>query len=159
MFYKQLTTIFLILIVSLSTLHAQQTSAPALAAGDISDAELKRFSQAAGEIVAVQRQSQQKMQQAIVNNGIELQRYQQVVQAQQQGQQPQLTQEEQQAFSNIQQDITTIRQNDQSTIMGIFENYSFTESRFRQINETLRADTNLQQRFKAMQQQQQQGAE
>lgn len=152
MFYKSLVSIFSILMLSVGILPAQELN---MQQGqqdvEVSDAELERFAKAAGEIQVAQKGAQQKIRTAIEDEGMDMMRYQQIVQAKRQGKDANMSEKEDKAFSAVQQKAMEIQRNMQGKVSKILQSHSFEGMRFQKIAQAVQTDKSLQERLKALQ--------
>ena len=123
---------------------------------EVSDEELKTFIKVSGELQGMQMEMRQKMGQIVKDNGMEMQRFQEIARGKQQGQEVETTEEEEKAYSKIQQEMQQENKKLQKKMQKALDDHSMDRKRFMNISKALRQDKELQNRFQKVQQQQQQ---
>ncbi len=125
---------------------------------EVSDAELKKFANAAQQVQMLSQQSQQQMVSAVQEEGLDIERFNEIHQAQQNPQQKSnATDAEMKKFTAAMNQIQTIQNNTISKIQQKISDNGLTENRYQQISQAMQTDTSLQQRLQAIFQQEQQG--
>lgn len=122
---------------------------------EVSDTELQTFAQIMQEVQQVQKNSQGTMLKAIKDNGLEVQRYQEIARAKQKGQDANMSSEEQKAYQAVQEVLKQEQQKMRQKMNSILENYSMDRQRYIRISRALQRDQELQQRLQQLRQQQQ----
>jgi len=122
---------------------------------EVSDEELQNFLSASQEIQMLQLEMQQKLIEMVKNSSMSVERFQAISQKQQQGQQPQLSEEEKKAMESLQKQYMEEQQTLKPRMDSILLKYSFDQQRFMAISKAMRTDKELQKRFKELQQKKQ----
>jgi len=122
---------------------------------EVSDSELQTFAQIMQEVQQAQKVSQGAMLKAIKDNGLEVQRYQEIARAQQKGQDANMSSEEEKAYQAVQEVLKQEQQKMRQKMNSILENYSMDRQRYIRISRALQKDQELQQRLQQLRQQQQ----
>jgi len=122
---------------------------------EVSDEELKTFIKVSGELQGIQMEMRQKMGQIVKDNGMEMQRFQEIARGKQQGQKVETTKEEEKTYAAIQKEIQKEGNKVNKKMQKILDDYSMEQKRFQNIGKALRQDKELQNRFQKIQQQQQ----
>ena len=123
---------------------------------EVSDEELKTFIKVSGELQGMQMEMRQKMGQIVKDNGMDMQRFQEIARGKQQNQDVETTEEEEKAYSKIQQEMQQENKKLEKKMQKALDDNSMERQRFMQISKALRQDKELQNRFQKIQQQQQQ---
>ena len=122
---------------------------------EVSDDELQTFANIMREAQAVQKQAQGTMMKAIQESGIEMKRFQEISRAKRQGNEVEMSEEEKQAYSSIEQVMQEEQQKMKKKMSSIIEKYPMDQQRYMQINRALRKDKGMQKRLKQIISQQQ----
>ncbi|MFP4621593.1 MAG: DUF4168 domain-containing protein [Bacteroidales bacterium] len=123
---------------------------------EVSDSELENFANIMQESQKVQKEAQGVVVKAIEDNpDLEMKRYQEISQAQQQGEEVDMTDEEEEAYSAVQKVVEEEQQKMDKKMTAILEDYEMTEERYMEINKALRTDKELQKRLEEFMPQQQ----
>jgi len=122
----------------------------------VTDQELETLIKISRELQGIQMNSQGKIMKALKNNDLSMQRYKEITQAKRQGQDIEKTEEEEKSFSAIVQVAQREQKKLQQEIEAVLDKHSMSPKRFQQINQQLRTDKKLQNRFKKVQQKQMQ---
>lgn len=136
---------------------------------EVSDEELEKFVNVSQEIRKVRMKTQPKLQKAIKDEGLTMQRYQTIQQKEQGGQQQrqgskmqssnpdtaEISEAEKEKFKAAQEEVQKIQKNSRSQMMKVIEKNDLSRSRFQEIAKALRSDRELQQRMQKMQKQKQ----
>ena len=126
-------------------------------ATDVSDEELQEFAAIANELQGMSQQAQQQMMAAVQEEGLQVQRFSQIQQAQQSpDQQANATEEEMEQYNAALAELEKIQGEVQSEMQATIEEAGMTEMRYQQIGMAIRTNPELQAKFQAMQQPQQQ---
>lgn len=116
---------------------------------EVSDAELEKFANAFQHVRAITMEAQQKMTQVVQNEGLEIQRFNEIHSA---FLNPEMevttTPEEKQKHENILKEIETIQMSIQKDIEEKIQEQGLTLQRFEQIAMSLETDPELQQRLR-----------
>jgi len=156
MFNKYLVGILTVMLIWGGTLQAQvQKSMPQQNVDiTVNDKELKRFKKAVTEIQAIQQQSGAKMQKAIKDAGMTVQRYQEIDKKNRSGGQPEFKEGEKQKYSDAQKKVQTEQQAMSQKMQTVLDDHNFKQQRFMEINKALRQDEELFKRFQKIKVQQ-----
>lgn len=120
---------------------------------DISDEELQKFVDAYQEIQVENQKIQQKMIAKIQEEGMEVQRFTQIQQAQQNpDQEANVTAEEEKAIQNLMPKLQTIQQESQSVMQEKIEGAGLTMTRYQEIAQMVQQSPELQQKLQSMMQ-------
>jgi hypothetical protein len=136
------------------TLNQQQKRQPVDI--EVSDQELTNFVQASQELQMMQYQMQSKIMQSVKQSSMSMERFKEINKKQQQGQPPQLNDEEKKIMTSIQEQYKKEQQALKPKMDSVLKKYSLTQKRFMQISRAMRTDKDLQNRFKEIQKQRQQ---
>jgi len=129
---------------------------------EVSDEELKKFQDAQEEVSSVQEDSRSKMEAVVKDEGLSMERFQEISQKQmqqqqgQQGQQQQtqdldISDEEMEKFKKARQKIMDIQKSVQQNLMEAVKDAGLSPQRYQEISRAMRSDKELQQRFQSMQ--------
>lgn len=154
MTYKNVVLIFAALLAGLGSLNAQGQQLNMQSQGsnvEVSDAELERYVKAIQDVQAVNREMQMKVQKLIKDEGMEVNRYQEIVKAQRSGNSD-MSEEEQKKFDNLQGKIKEEQEGMRQKYRSILQDHNFENKRFTRISQAMRSDKELQKRFREMQQ-------
>jgi thiamine pyrophosphate-dependent acetolactate synthase large subunit-like protein len=120
---------------------------------DISDEELQKFVDAYQEIQLENQKIQQKMIAKIQEEGMEVDRFTQIQQAQQNpDQEADMTAEEEKAIQSLMPKLQTIQQESQSVMQERIENAGLTMTRYQEIAQMVQQSPELQQKLQGMMQ-------
>jgi hypothetical protein len=122
---------------------------------EVSDSELQTFAQIMQKVQQEQKKSQGKMLEAIKNNGMEVKRYQEIARAKNQGQNVEMTDQEQKAYQAIQQVMKKEQQKMNQKMQSILKQHKMGRRRYIQISRALQQDKELQKRLQNLQSNQQ----
>ncbi|MGM0496808.1 MAG: DUF4168 domain-containing protein [Bacteroidota bacterium] len=153
-----------LLVVSFLFINAAVSQVPQTQQGqqqqkvdiEVSDEELKTFIEVSGELQNMQMEMRQKMGQIVKDNGMEMKRYQEIARGEQQGQDVETSEEEEKAYSAIQNEMEQENKKLEKNMEKVLDDYDMERQRFMDISKALRQDEELQNRFQELQQQQQQ---
>lgn len=115
---------------------------------EVSDSELQTFAEIMQQAQQLQRQAQMSIMNAVKESDLEMNRFQEISQAQRQGQEVDMTQEEQEAYSDIQEVMNEEQEKMGEEITSVFDNSSMERQRYMEINTALRGNKELQDRLK-----------
>lgn len=122
--------------------------------GEISDKELQQFVSASQYVQVINQQAQQEMVTAVEKEGLQAQRYSEIQQAQQDpNQEADATDEELKQYEAATQELQKIQVQAQQQMQKKLNEEGLTESRFQEISMVLQSDPELQEKFRAIQQQ------
>lgn len=149
-----ITAIALVFMLSGTNLNAQQDIQMQQQEVDIevSDEELQKFVTASGEIQKLQQGSRDKMQQAIKDNGLTMQRYSEIQKGQSSGQEVDMDEEEKKAFEATKQAIREEQMKIQKKAGEILEKHEIERQRYMKISRAIQQDEELQKRYQKIQQ-------
>ncbi|MFO8236426.1 MAG: DUF4168 domain-containing protein [Bacteroidales bacterium] len=119
---------------------------------EISDEELQNFVEASQEIQMLNNELQDKMVELIENSDMGLDRFQEISQMQQQGQDASLSEEEESIMASIQEEMQKEQQAMRPKMDGILEDHGLDAERYMAISRAMQTDEELQQRYQEMQQ-------
>ncbi|MGM0441356.1 MAG: DUF4168 domain-containing protein [Elusimicrobiota bacterium] len=119
----------------------------AVESSDIEDEELEKFSEAMESIRPITSEAQSDMAKTIEDSDVSMERYQEVTMAQQQGQEADLSAEEEQQFQEINEKLQKLQTDIQEKQIKGIEEAGLDVERFQQISNALQQDPELQQRF------------
>ncbi len=125
---------------------------------DVSDDELQSFVDASMSAQAVQAESQQEMVAVVDEEGIDVQTYNDIMQAQQMGQSTEeldVSADDMEKFESAFEQIQEIEQEMEAELTGAIEGEGMDMDRFQEINMAVQQDPELQQRVQQMIQQEQ----
>jgi len=151
---KNLLKVFsLFIVVSIATSfvcaqqqHMQQPAQQEIET-DFSDNELEKFAEAAQEAQMVQQENQQEMMQAIEDEGITVQEFNQIFEATQNPEvDADITPEQEQAFNTAMQKINELQHEGDESIIEAIEDTGLTFEKYEQIMNAYRQDPEIQER-------------
>jgi hypothetical protein len=115
---------------------------------DVSDGEINQFASVFVELQSMNQGVQQEMMSAVEEEGIEVQRFNQIMQAQQDpNQEVDANEEELQNFAKASQAVEQIQAKVQKEMEKVITENDLTVQRYQQIMMAVRTDTELQQRL------------
>jgi len=117
---------------------------------EVSDSELQTFAKIMQKVQQEQKNSQGKMLKAIKDNGMEVQRYQEIARAQRQGQDVEMTEKEEKAYQAIQQVMKQEQQKMNQKMQSILQQHQMERRRYIQISRALQRDKELQKRLQEL---------
>lgn len=118
---------------------------------EISDEELQNFVKASQEIQMLNSELQDKMIKLIEDSDMSLDRFQEISQKQQQGQEASLSEEEESIMSSIQEKMSEEQQAMRPKMDKILEDHGLDAQRYMAVSRALQSDEELQQRYQQMQ--------
>ena len=126
-------------------LNQQLNQAPDI---DLSNAELQQFADAVESLQGIQQQARQDMLNAIQDEGLDANRYSQIMKSQQDPQSTiEVSDQEMEKFQAANEHIQEIEQDMRSTSMNAIEEEGFTPERFQTVLMAVRNDPELQQKL------------
>ncbi len=147
---KKITSLFLFFFAGIAIAFAQmpqETIEPADPAS-ISDTELEQFAGVFTKLQTMNQQIQQKMATAVEEEGIEVQRFNEIMNAQQDpNQEVDATEEELEKFAAAGQAIQEIQQSSQQDMQKVITDSELSLERYQSIMATLQNDAGLQERL------------
>ena len=115
---------------------------------EVSDSELETFATIMQAIQEFQKDAQMVITQTIADNpDIDMQQYQEISKAKRQGQEVDLSEEEEEAFNAIQQVIQEQQKKMDEEIESLLEEHEMEQKRYMEINHALQKDKELQERL------------
>lgn len=120
---------------------------------DISDADLQKFVNAFQKVQAENQKIQQKMIAEIQEEGMDIQRFSQIQQAQQNPEQEaEMTAEEENALENLMPKLQSIQQESQSVMQEKIKAAGLSMARYQEIAQMIQQSPELQQKLQSMMQ-------
>jgi hypothetical protein len=116
-------------------------------AQDISDEELEKFVEIDMQLQPMQQQAQQEMIATVEGKGMEVEKFQEIAQAQQQGNTADFTENELQNFTEINEELAEIDNQLQQDMKTKIEEEGVTIERYQQIAMAINQDQGLQQKL------------
>ncbi|SHJ19638.1 protein of unknown function [Tangfeifania diversioriginum] len=115
---------------------------------DVSDGEINQFASVFVELQSMNQGVQQEMMSAVADEGIEVQRFNEIMQAQQDpNQEVDASEDELQNFAKASQAVEQIQAKVQKEMEKVITENDLTVQRYQQIMMAVRTDTELQQRL------------
>lgn len=146
--------LFLGALLSTATVFAQQQQMPPqpepLSPEEVTDEHLEKISNVTKAGQEIQREADEKMKDVVEEVGMEYQRFQQIMMAQQNPQlanQLKLTTEEQQTLQKVQPELMQINQEAQQKYVTQIEGEGLTIQEFQQIAQAIQAHPEVAERF------------
>ena len=133
--------------------QGQQMQMNSAAADSISDKELKSFVKTTQEVQVLGQEMQMEMQSIIQEEDITMQRFQQIMQSQQNPQAAgdvEITEEEQEIINGLQPKLQKIGQEAQQKQIGVIQDNGLTLQRYQQIAQTVRSNPAMMQKVQKM---------
>lgn len=125
----------------------QQSAQPA----EITDAEMNNFATAFVEIQTIDEQLQQKMISAVQNEGLEVQRFNEILNAQQDpDQETDASEDELEKFASASQSVELIQNEGQEDMQKAITDNNLTVNRYQEIMTVMQSDPELQQRLQEL---------
>ncbi len=122
----------------------------------VSDSELESFANIMSKAQDAQNEAQMAIGKAIQNEpNLDRKRFQEIAQAQQQGNEVDMSPEEKKAYSAIQETIQKEQEKMDKKMASILKNNEMSQERYMEINQALRTDKELMNRFKNLMNKQQ----
>ncbi|MCF8338914.1 MAG: DUF4168 domain-containing protein [Bacteroidales bacterium] len=118
---------------------------------EVSDQELQKFVTASGEIQKLQKQSRSKMQQAIKDNGLTMQRYSEIQKKQSSGKEVDMNDKEKKAFEATKKSVRQEQMKIQKKAGEILKKHGIKRQRYMKISRAIRQDKELQKRYREIQ--------
>lgn len=138
---KQFAGLFMMFIFMWSNAYSQADQL-------VDDAELKQFADAFMQVQEVDQQAQQLMIAAVMDNGMTVERFNELFQAQQNpAQEADANEEELASYNEVMEDIMTIQENTQTVMEEKITDNGLTIDRYQQINQALQTSPELQQKL------------
>ncbi len=115
---------------------------------DVSDKEMERFVKVSDELEVVQQGAQEKMMNAIEENGLDVQRYSEIEQATRSGQEVDMSSEEEQAYQKTSEIVQAEQMKIQEEAQKLLNEHDFKEERYMKISQALRSDQELMEKYR-----------
>ena len=149
---------FILCLFSVNTVFAQTTAASAGTKTEISDSELKTYSDLIKELTKIQLETQEKINALIEKEGMPLEKYQKIEQAevlkkQNKPVKEKFTTAEMTKYDAISKKVVELRGELNKEIQDLFQNGNITPQKFQEINQALQEDMELQAKYKKYQEQ------
>lgn len=116
-------------------------------AQNISDEELEKFVDIDMQLQPLQQQAQQEMIAKVEENGMAVEKFQEIAQSQQQGDTASYSEEELQSFNEINEDLSEIDSQLRQEAEAKMEEEGVTMQRYQEIAMAINQDPNLQQKL------------
>ena len=154
-FIKKSAVFFSILVFSGIMAYSQQFQPPGQTQQTpVSDEEIQQFATAMNSVQTANQQAQQEMVKAVTDEGIEVSRYNEIYQAQQNpDKDASSSEEEMEQFRSASQAIQKIQQETQKQIEEDIQEAGLTLQRYQEIATQVQGDTDLQEKIKEQMQQ------
>jgi uncharacterized protein (DUF885 family) len=146
---KKLYGLFFIFLMGISTIFAQvPQQLPRQQTTDVSDSEIEQFALAFVEIQNIEQKIQPEMVQIVEKEGIEVQRFNEIMNAQQDpNQEVDAGEDELKKFAAANREIEDIQNRAQREMMGKIDEAGLTVERYQEIMTAVRNDPELQQKL------------
>lgn len=146
--------VLLLMAVFTTTLSAQTEPLPTQGQTqqiEVTDAELEKFAQAFQEMRMLNQQAQQKMAQVVEEEGLDIQRFNEIHQATvDPAKEADVTEEEQKQYQDITSELQGMQESFQQQMQEIITEQDLTLQEYEQIATQLQNDPELQERLKAV---------
>lgn len=146
--------IFFLMTVLTTTLSAQTEPLPTQGQTqqvEVSDAELEKFAQAFQEMRMLNQQAQQEMAQVVEEEGMDIQRFNEIHQATvDPAKEVDVTEEEQEQFQEITSELQGMQERFQKQMQEVITEQDLTIQEYEQIATQLQNDPELQERLRAV---------
>ena len=148
---KKLYGLFLILLMGVSVVFAQvPQQMPQQQTTEVSDGEMKQFAMAFVEIQNIEQKVQPEMIQAVEEEGIEVQRFNEIMNARQDpNQEVDASEDELKKFASANREIEDIQNRAQREMMEKIAESGLTVDRYQKIMVAVRNDPALQQKLQS----------
>ncbi|MFP4604189.1 MAG: DUF4168 domain-containing protein [Bacteroidales bacterium] len=144
-------TVTATLILSFVSLYGQNPQQGGNQQQDVSDEELEIFVKVLQETQNDEKKAQEEISQKIEEHpDIDLQKYQEIMQAQQQGQEADMTEEEEQAFNEMQEFAQDKQVKLDEKRGKVLEELGMSEEKFTEINQAVQSNQELMQKVQQM---------
>ena len=146
---KKLYGLLIVFLMGASVVFAQvPQQMPEQQTTDVSDDEIEQFALAFVEIQNIEQKVQPEMVQAVEKEGIEVQRFNEIMNAQEDpNQEVDASEDELKKFASANREIEDIQMRAQREMMGKITETGLTVERYREIMTALRNDPELQQKL------------
>ncbi len=140
---KKITSLLLFTLIGVMTAFAQSEQQK-----EVSGEELKQFASAFQQVQTVNQQAQQKMVSTVEEEGLEVQRYNEIQQAQQDpNQEDNATDEELKQYEAATQELEKIQAQAQQEMQGKIIEEGLTVNRYQEIAAIVQSNPELQQKL------------
>lgn len=147
---KKMYFIVVFFFLSISGIFAQLPQQPTQPA-EVSDAELVQFASAFNKIQSIDQQLQQKMLAAVQNEGIDVQKFNEILNAQQDpNQEVDATEEELKKFASAHKAVEQIQNQAQQDMQKVITDNKLTVPRYQDIMMAIQSDPDLQQKLQKL---------
>jgi hypothetical protein len=152
---KKLAGLFFIFLMGIGTVLAQvPQQLPQQQKNEVSDGEIEQFALAFVEIQNIEQKLQPEMVQAVEEEGIEVQRFNEIMNAQQDpNQEVDASEDELKKFAAANREIEDIQNRAQREMLGKIDEAGLTVERYQEIMNALQNDPELQQKLQQIVQQ------
>jgi len=117
---------------------------------DVSDKEMERFVKVSDELQTVQQKAQKKMMSAIEENGLDVQRYSEIEQANRSGKEVDMTDKEKAAYEKTSKVVQSEQMKIQQEAQKLLQKHDFEQQRYMKISQALRSDQELMQKYREL---------
>ncbi len=146
---KKLTSLFLTLLVSSTFVFAQTPQAPQDT--EVSDKEIKTFASAFQQVQALDQKAQQDMVKAVQDEGLSVQRFNEMLQSEEDpNQEANPTEEEKQQYENVNKQIAVIQQKTQQSMQKKIQDEGLSIQRYQEIAFAIQNSPELQEKFQGL---------
>lgn len=147
---KKIYPIAVFILLSATTILAQQPQQPDQPA-EVSDAELKQFASAYTTVQSINQQLEQKMVSAIQKEGLDVQKFNEILNAQQDpDQEVDASEEELEKFAAAHKSIEQIQSQGQQDIQKVITDNKLTMPRYQEIMMAVQSDPELQEKLQEL---------
>ncbi len=145
------SSLLLILALGVVSVKAQNTQLPQQQKVEVNDAELTKFAEAFQKMRMANQEAQMKMMKIIKDQGMELQRFNEIHQAKQNPDSDvETTSDEQEKYKAIVAELQALQPTFQKKMQDIISESGISMERYQQLAMALRTDQELQQRLSAL---------
>jgi hypothetical protein len=142
--FKKLSSLVIIFLFGITGVFAQFPQQPAQPT-EVSDTELKQFASAYTTIQSIQEQLQNKMAFAVQNEGLDVQKFNEILNAQQDpNKEADASEEELEKFDAANKSIEQIQNQGQKDIEKVITDNKLTVPRYQEIMSVVQSDPELQ---------------
>ncbi|MFO8055140.1 MAG: DUF4168 domain-containing protein [Bacteroidales bacterium] len=118
---------------------------------EITDEDLKKFAKVSEDLDKMQEESNAEMEEIIKKNGMELQRFNEIMQAKRSGQEVEMEDGEEEKFQKINQELQEYQQGNQQKAVDVLDKRDLSQQKYMAIRQKLQTDKELQQRLEKIQ--------
>lgn len=148
--FKKMYPIVVFFFLGITGIFAQQPQQPAQPT-EVSDAELKQFASAYTRVQSIDQQIQQKMVAEIQKEGLDIQKFNEILNAEQDpNQEADATEEELEKFAVVHEAIEQIQNQAQQDMQKIITDNKLTVQRYQEIMMAVQSDPALQQKLQKL---------